>query len=108
MRVPNRVLQSRNPDLKISSNPVISRAIFGIPPPAHTFNPESLPDFALKSRIPSFKLGKSRIPENLLGTLFNDHTRNSITTHYFIDERGQHAAAGDIATNTLEFLNINV
>ena len=35
----------------------------------HTFNPESLPDFAVKSRIPSFKLGKSRIPENLLGTL---------------------------------------
>ena len=50
-------------------NPVIPRAIFGIPPPAHTFNPESLPDFAVKSRIPSFKLGKSRIPKNLLGTL---------------------------------------
>ena len=45
------------------------RAIFGIPPPAHTFNPESLPDFALKSRIPSFRLGKSRTPENLMGTL---------------------------------------
>ena len=27
------------------------------------------PDFALKSRIPSFKWGKSRIPKNLLGTL---------------------------------------
>ena len=54
---------------KVSSNLVIPRAIFGIPPPAHTFNTESLPDFTVKSRIPSFKLGKSRIPENLLGTL---------------------------------------
>ena len=24
-------------------------------PPAHTFNPESLPDFVLKPQIPSFK-----------------------------------------------------
>ena len=70
LSVPNRVLQSRDPDLRFSSNPVIPRAISGIPPPAHTFNPESLPDFAVKSRIPSFKLGKSRIPENLLGTLY--------------------------------------
>ena len=27
------------------------------------------PDFALKSRIPSFKWGKSRIPKNILGTI---------------------------------------
>ena len=50
--------------------PVIPRVIFGIPPPAHTFNPKSRSDFALKSRIPSFKWGKSRIPKNLLRTLF--------------------------------------
>ena len=43
-RVPNRVLQSRNP-----------RVIFGVPPPEQTFNPESCLDFAIKSRIPSFK-----------------------------------------------------
>ena len=28
---------------------------FGTPPSAHTFNPESRPDFALKSQIPSLK-----------------------------------------------------
>ena len=33
---------------KISSNPVIPMVIFGIPPPAHTFSPESRPNFALK------------------------------------------------------------
>ena len=31
-----------------SSNPVIPMVIFGIPPPAHTFSPESRPNFALK------------------------------------------------------------
>ena len=31
-----------------------------------------------------------------------------MTTRQFIDERGQHAAAGEIATNTLEFFNMNV
>ena len=36
-------------------SPVIPRVIFGTPPPALTFNPESRPDLAFKSRIPSFK-----------------------------------------------------
>ena len=45
-------------------NPVIPRVIFGIPLPC-TFNPECRPAFALKSRIPSFKQGKSRLPRNL-------------------------------------------
>ena len=36
--------QSRNP-----------ACYFGTPPSAHTFNPESRPDFVLKSRIPSVK-----------------------------------------------------
>ena len=39
--------------LKFSRNPVISRVILGIPHPVHTFNPESRPRFALKSRIPN-------------------------------------------------------
>ena len=39
---------------------VTPRVIFGFPPSAHTFNPESRPDFALKSRVPSFKESKSR------------------------------------------------
>ena len=43
-RIPNRVLQSRNPE-----------GYFWHPFPKHAFNPESGPDFALKSRIPSFK-----------------------------------------------------
>ena len=30
--------------------------IFGIPPPANIFNPDSRSDFALKSQIPSFNL----------------------------------------------------
>ena len=47
-----RVLQSLNPDPKFRAIP---RVIFGIPPPKHTFNPESCFDFAFKSRIPSFK-----------------------------------------------------
>ena len=55
--VPNTVLQSHNPYLHGSRNPKvyqfwhpISRAS------AHTFNPESLRDFALKSRInPEFQ-----------------------------------------------------
>ena len=32
-------------------NPVIPRVIFGTSPPAHTFSPETLPDFAVKSRV---------------------------------------------------------
>ena len=36
-------------------DPVIPRVIFGIPSSVHTFNPESRPDFALTSRIPTFK-----------------------------------------------------
>ena len=39
---------------------VTPRIIFVIPSPAHTFNSESRPDFALKSRVPSFKERKSR------------------------------------------------
>ena len=39
--------------LKFSRNPVISSVILGIPHPVHTFNPESRPRFALKSRIPN-------------------------------------------------------
>ena len=54
---------------KFSCNPVIPRVIFDIPLPVHTFNPDSGPDVALKSRIPSFKQGKSRILKNLLRTL---------------------------------------
>ena len=48
-------------------DPVIPRVIFGILSPAHTFNPESRPDFSLTSRIPSFKQGKSRILKSPLG-----------------------------------------
>ena len=33
------------------SNAVILKDSFGIPPPAHSFNPESRPDFALKPQI---------------------------------------------------------
>ena len=56
--IPTRnFMQSRNPE-----------GYFGIPPPAHIFNPESRPNFALKSRIPSFKQGKFRIPKNPLKT----------------------------------------
>ena len=43
-RVPCRVLQSRNPD-----------GCFWHPTPCATSNPESRPDFAFKSRIPSPK-----------------------------------------------------
>ena len=53
--VPNRPFLNLVIPTTISSNPVIPRVIFDIPPLAHTFNPESLPDFAVKSRIPSFK-----------------------------------------------------
>ena len=51
-------LHFHNPDPKISCNPVLRRvlSITKIPP-----------DFALKSRIPSFK--KSKIPKNLMGAL---------------------------------------
>ena len=61
---------------------MIPRVIFGIPLPAHTFNPETRPDFPFKSRIPSFKYGKPRIPKNLLGPflqlLFPLHCRLKI------------------------------
>ena len=40
---------------QISFNPLMSIVIFGIPHPLHTFSAESRPDFALKSRILSFK-----------------------------------------------------
>ena len=43
-------------------NPVIPRVIFGTPPPAHTFNPETLPDFAVKSRIANPELRIREIP----------------------------------------------
>ena len=36
-----------------SFNPVIPRVIFGVLPPAHTFNPESRLVFAFKSQIPN-------------------------------------------------------
>ena len=44
----------RNPDLQThgSRNP---EGYFWHLSPAHTFNPESRPDFALTSRIPTFK-----------------------------------------------------
>ena len=68
--VPNNVLQLRNPYLQTrgSRNPKVN---FGIPSPAraHTFNPESRRDFALKSRIPSFNEGKTRIPKSLMGSI---------------------------------------
>ena len=40
---------------KIPCNPVVPNVIFGIPHPAHSLNPSSLPDFALKSRNSSFE-----------------------------------------------------
>lgn len=40
---------------QISVNPLMSIVMFGIPHPLHTFSAESRPDFALKSRILSFK-----------------------------------------------------
>jgi len=61
-RVSNRVLQSRNPDPKFSCNPVMPRVIFAIPPPKHTFNPETRLDFAFKSRIPIFKFSGAEKP----------------------------------------------
>ena len=61
-RFPNGVLQSCCPDPKFHAIPLIPRVSFGIPPPAHNFNPESRSCFALKSWIPSFKQGKSCIP----------------------------------------------
>ena len=50
MRVPNRVLQSRNlgPNFGQSRNP---EGYFGHPVSPHSFNPESRPRFALKSWI---------------------------------------------------------
>ena len=60
----------RGSPIRFFTSVIPTRVIFGIPPPAHTFNPKSRSDFALKSRIPSFKWGKSRIPKNLLRTLF--------------------------------------
>ena len=51
-RIPNRVLQSRNPE-----------GYFWHPFPKHAFNPESGPDFALKSRIPNPELQIREIPD---------------------------------------------
>ena len=53
LRVPNRVFKSRDPDPKF-------RVI-----------PRASSDFALETRIPSLKWGKSRIPKNLLETLLS-------------------------------------
>ena len=54
MRLPSRVLQSRNlePNFAQSRN---SDSYFRNPVSPHSFNPESRPRFALKSRILSFK-----------------------------------------------------
>ena len=53
------------------TDPVIPRSILGIPSPAraHTFNPESRRDFALKSWIPSFNEGKTRILKSLMESI---------------------------------------
>ena len=61
---PQSVLLSRNPEPNFaqSRNP---DSYFRNPVSPHSFNLESRSRFALKSRIPSFKYGKSRIPENL-------------------------------------------
>ena len=47
-------ISPRNPDLQ-GHGSSIPTVIFGISSPAYTFNPESRPDFALKSLIPNFK-----------------------------------------------------
>ena len=54
VRVPNRILQSRNPYPKFRTIPQ-SLWFFLHPTSRETFNPESRPDFALKSRIPRLK-----------------------------------------------------
>ena len=82
MRVLNRVLhpviptqnvdQSRNPD-----------SFFGIPPPTHTFNPESRPNLAFKARFPSFKQEKFRISKKLFGTLINESALLLYFNSYF-------------------------
>ena len=76
MILPSNVFNSREGVFKTLENwkilnlwVVINKkvAIFGISSPAHTFNPDSLPDLALNA---SFKLGNSsQIPKNLLETL---------------------------------------
>ena len=58
--------------LKFSRNPVISRVILGILHPVHTFNPESRPRFALKSRIPNLI---SRNPVILMFFFWDPATR---------------------------------
>ena len=60
----NPVIRTQN--LVQSHNP---EAYFGHSNSHAHFQSLISPDFALKSRIPSFKWGKSRIPKNLLGTL---------------------------------------
>lgn len=55
---------------KVSCNPIIPMVIFGILHSLHAyFQSQILPQFSLKSQIPPFKKGKSRIPKNRLGTL---------------------------------------
>ena len=55
--------------LAYSLNPIIPKLIFNIPHPVHTFVPAFRPHFPLKSRILLFRWSKSRIPNNLLGTI---------------------------------------
>ena len=50
-------------------NPVIPRVVFGTPPPAHTFNPQTLPDFAVKSRManPDLQIREIAYPGKPIG-----------------------------------------
>ena len=57
--IPNRVLHPVSRP-KISCYPVIPRVIFAIPPPKHTFNSQTRPDFA--SIIPNPELQIREIP----------------------------------------------
>ena len=59
LRVSNRVLQSRNPNPKFREVPHDLEVYSGIPPPTHTFNPESRPVF----KIPNLELQIREIPD---------------------------------------------
>ena len=48
-------------------DPVISRVIFGIPSPGHTFNPEPRADFAFKIPSPQLQIRKIPDPEKPTG-----------------------------------------
>ena len=67
--IPNRVLQSINPEPKFRAIPYSWWFYSASPPstPTQSLNPGSRPEFAWKSRIPSFKWGKSRIPKIVWG-----------------------------------------